>query len=183
MWLTLGLKLLGWGQDALAFCLKHWRETLIVLLALLAYNNFAASRTWEKRADTCALARKADKAAYVAAQKEAEKKNKAEVALAETKWKDTAERVKAMYDIRLQDAYRNVAAYARRMLDSTTSPASGSDVSSTTDPAGIPLGAGAGALVPVPAGDLNVCAANTVKAKQWQDYWKGIAAGWPKSSK
>jgi hypothetical protein len=180
MWVTLGLKLLGWGQTALAFCLKHWRETAIVLLAVLAYHNFSASQTWEKRADACKIARKADHAAYVAAQKEAEKKNKAEVAAAESKWKDTAERVKVMYDIRLQDAYRNVAAYAKRMLESTTSPASGGDVSSTTDTSGVPLGAGAGTLIPVPAGDLNVCAANTVKAKQWQEYWKGVVAGWPR---
>lgn len=175
------IKVLGWGKAGLDFCLRHWRETLIVFLAVLAYHNFAASRTWEKRTEVCGQARKADHAAYVLAQLEAKKKNVAEINLAESKWKDSAEHIKVIYDLKLKVAYGTVADYARRMRASPQGTAGVRDISSTPDAAQGTDGPGQGSLIPVPIGDLNVCAENTVKAQEWQDYWKGVIKGWPKS--
>lgn len=79
-------------------------------------------------------------------------------------------------DHEIRNRINAAVAAVRVQLSSPAHPGSGGSpaVPGLALPAGNPAGAGQAALVP--AVDLEVCVANTVKAEGWQSWWKGVAA-------
>ncbi len=172
----------GWGGSFLAYCFRHWKEVLMCLMSVVIVYQVGQTRHYHKLYDNCQSLRKEDKKNYETAQKDAASKNKREVAAAEDKWKGVADTTKKVYDEKLKNAYAAVSRYANgvRSQAAPRPTSNGSLPQAANAPDGSD-GPGKGALVPVTTGDLNVCAENTVKAEQWQEWWKGVVANWPKA--
>lgn len=172
---------LTWS-NALGWAISHWKDIFSALLVVTVVGKTIEARHYHRAYTNCTALRKADKAAYEDAQKSAAVKNKAEVQAAETLWKAAGVKVAGEYDDKLKTAYAAVARYANGVRSQTTPRPTGVG--------GVPQaprategsdGPGSGALIPVPTGDLNVCAENTIKAQEWQEYWKSVVANWPQS--
>lgn len=168
---------------AWAFAKKFAMPILLVIAALSAWHFQSRAEYWYDQQVECTKGRVADQKAFKAAVDEATKKNKTDVAAAEKKWQGVVADTKDEYDAKLNAAYAAVSDYAARLRRATGQAAGGNSgaggISEAANPAQGVDGPGAGSLVPVPIGDLNVCAANTVKAQSWQKFWSGFVAGYP----
>lgn len=132
-------------------------------------------QSWKATATECSLARKADKTAYEKAQSDAALKNRQEVAEKEKKWQESADKTQKAYNDNLKKAYASVAAYADGMRSKAATRTTSKPAVSETPQAPVGTnGAGSTALVLVPESDLYICATNTVKAEEWQDFWNGL---------
>lgn len=165
------------------FIKKFGLPIALILSVAFGVHERKVANGWHEDYKTSVAGRKADRDAYVLATAEAKKKNDQEVADTEAKWKLVVKENADAYQSKLNAAYASVRAYAGRVRTQAPASAQGGagagQVPSPTDASGVPYGAGEGALVPVPIGDLNVCAVNTVKAKGWQGFWIGVIQIYP----
>ena len=165
------------------FLKKFGLPIMLVLSVLAANHERKAANEWEGKYTASEANRKTDREAYNLALADATQKNEQQVKATETKWKLVVKENADAYQSKLNAAYATVRSYAERMRQqAVTSPqgsSGGSEVPGITNPSDVPYGAGEGALVPTPIGDLNICAANTVKAKGWQDFWIGFSQSYP----
>lgn len=156
---------------------KYWHFIAIGLLALTAYHLNNRAIHWHDQTEICQNARKADQATWTAAYEKAKADNLAQVRATETKWQGVVTETQDDLNAKLRDAYALANGYASRMRAALAAnqghPGSGGASPAAGTP-GDPYGTGGDSLIPVPADDLRICAANTVKARGWQDFYKGL---------
>lgn len=168
-----------------AFAKKFAMPIALAVSVLAGWHFQSRAEYWHGQQVECTNGRIADQKAFKKAADDAAKKNTDEVAAAEIKWQGVVADTKDEYNAKLNDAYAAVRDYANRLRSATSQAAGGNPGSGqVSGPANASEGIdgpGSGSLIPVPVGDLNVCAANTVKAQSWQKFWSGFAAGYPKT--
>jgi hypothetical protein len=176
----------AFAKTAFGFVGQHWKLIVIGLLALSCYHLNSRAVHWHDQTEVCNAGRTADREAFKTAAAEAKAKNLEEVRQIETKWKSTVTETEEKYDAQLTAARADVAAYAARLRYQIAAPNQGGSgkpgVPGTSGTPGGTLGAGGTSLVPVPEADLYICAANTVKAEQWQSFYTSLRTSWPQKS-
>lgn len=167
---------------ALGFLGKHWKLIVIGLLVLSCWHLNNRAVHWHDQTEVCQNGRKADREAFAKAAAEAKAKNLAEVREIEKRWQDKVTKTEEEYNAQLAAARADVAAYIERLRKAYAANSGGVGNPRVSVPASAPGatgGAGGPTLIPVPEGDLYICAANTVKAEQWQTFYGNLRASWP----
>lgn len=164
------------ASSALKFVFDNWRYIAVVALSLSVYHLDNRAIYWHSEYAKADAQIKTNADTYKAAQVKATEDNKKAVAATELKWKTATDNTQEDLNAKLSIAYASVDSYAARLRKAVTASgrAAGTGViPEVTGPAGGVGGASGGAVVyvPVPESDLKVCAANTVKAKGWQDFY------------
>ena len=171
---------------AWAFIKRFYREIAIVLLLLTARHFQSRATHWHDQTQVCQSGREADRQAFAKAAADAKAKNLAEVREIEKRWQATVTATEEKYDAQLAAARADVAVYVERLRKAYAANSGGvgnSGVSLPAGTSGATPGAGGATLIPVPEGDLYICAANTVKAEQWQVFYSGLRTSWPPATK
>jgi hypothetical protein len=168
------------------FLRRWWPFGVIAALALLSVHLNSKVTHWRDQATICANARVADQATYKAAAAQAADNNKATVLATERKWQTVVDQTSKDYNAKLKAANSIVAGYidgvqhnqaGARAANSGSATAAGLSPSSFS--ASGSIGTSEAALIPVPSNDLYVCSENTLKASEWQEFWKQVAAAQP----
>lgn len=151
-----------------------WAIPLVGLLIYGAVEHHSAIQnlaSWQTEKDAHAL----DIATWRAASAKAIADNIADVRAKETDAAVITEKANHDLESQLADARAAAARYAGRMrCQAAANPGSPGEarIGETASPPGEPVGTGGDALVP--QRDLEVCAANTVKARGWQDWYASL---------
>ncbi len=184
--MALPVPVVGALQTAWAFVKRFYREIAIVLLLLTAWHFQSRATHWHDQTQVCQSGREADRKAYEKAAADAKAKNLADVRAIEQQWQQKVTETEENYNAQLTAARADVAAYAARMRQAIAANKGATSGPGVSYPAGTPgatSGAGGATLIPVPEGDLYICAANTVKAEQWQSFYGNLRTSWPPDRK
>lgn len=161
-----------------------WKEIAILALVLTVWHVSNKASHWHDQTEIAQVGREADRKAYEAATAKAEAKNVAEVQKIQEQWQQKVTKIEGDYDAQLASAKSDVASYVSRLREAYAAARATGD----TGISRVPFAAGGSeatsrdsptSLIPVPESDLYICAANTVKAEQWQQFYGGLRQKWP----
>lgn len=159
------------------FIVGRWREIAIGLLLLSVWHLNGRAVHWHDQTEVCQSGRAVDKAKYEKAAADAKAKNLEEVRGIEQKWQGVVTSTQENLNAKLTDALGDVDAYAKRLRFATATNQGGvrnPGLPQAPGSPGDPYGTGSTTLIPVPESDLRICAANTIKAEGWQDFYGSL---------